>query len=208
MYFLSTFISNLFCHLGLKNSIQRDFYEITSFFLKGISMKKLFLLLFPILALTACTGIPDGVTPVKNFNAEKYVGTWYEVARLDHRFERGLTKVTATYSLLEDGGIKVVNRGFNPEKKEWTEAEGKAYFVNGPDLAYLKVTFFWPFYGSYVIFELDQENYQYALVSGPDKSYLWLLSRTPTLDQATKAKLINRAKATGFDVSQLITVEH
>ncbi|MFA0071671.1 lipocalin family protein, partial [Vibrio breoganii] len=106
-------------------------------------------------------------------------GTWYEVARLDHSFERGLSNISAEYSLRDDGGVKVVNRGYSLEKGEWNEAEGKAYFVEESDQGYLKVSFFGPFYGAYVVFELDKEGYQYAFVSGPDTDYLWLLSRTP-----------------------------
>ncbi|MGB5398251.1 MAG: lipocalin family protein, partial [Gammaproteobacteria bacterium] len=131
------------------------------------------------LFLTACAGIPENVKPVDNFKLANYLGKWYEIARLDHSFERGLTNVTADYSLRDDGGVKVLNRGYSVEDGAWTDAEGKAYFVEGPDQGYLKVSFFGPFYGSYIVFELDHENYQYSLVSGPDTSYLWILARDP-----------------------------
>ncbi len=160
------------------------------------------------LLLSACLGIPDSVTPVQDFELDRYLGKWYEIARLDHSFERGLEKVTADYSLRDDGGVKVVNRGFSIETKEWNEAEGKAYFVNGPTEGYLKVSFFGPFYGSYVIFELDQENYQYAFVSGPDRSYLWLLARTPAVPKELIARFINTSRALGFATRNLIFVEH
>lgn len=124
------------------------------------------------LLLTGCVGLPENVKPVDDFNADKYLGKWYEIARLDHSFERGLSKVSASYSLRDDGGIRVLNRGYDAQKQQWKEAEGKAYFMNGADQGYLKVSFFGPFYGSYIVFELDHENYQYSLVSGPDKSYL------------------------------------
>jgi apolipoprotein D and lipocalin family protein len=87
---------------------------------------------------------------------ERYLGKWYEIARLDHSFERGLEKVSATYSLRDDGGVRVENRGFSQKKNTWKAAEGKAYFVRDSNEGYLKVSFFGPFYGSYVIFELDQ----------------------------------------------------
>ena len=135
-------------------------------------------------------------------------GKWYEIARLDHSFERGLERITANYSLREDGGVSVINRGYSVEKNEWKEAEGKAYFVNEDTEGYLKVSFFGPFYGSYVIFELDQENYQYAFVSGPDLSYLWLLSRKPNLEQQVINRFKEKSRELGFDVSKLIFVNH
>lgn len=160
------------------------------------------------LSLFACTNIPDGVTPVKGFEKQRYLGTWYEIARLDHSFERGLEQVTATYTEREDGGVKVINQGFNPEKNEWKSAEGKAYFVSEPDIGHLKVSFFGPFYASYVIAELDKENYDYALITGPDTSFLWILSRTPTLPQNTLERLVKQAQQYGFDTSELILVNH
>lgn len=169
-------------------------------------MKRLFIAL--ILFLTGCVGVPEGVKPVDDFRLERYLGKWYEIARLDHRFERGLSRITADYSLRDDGGVRVLNRGYSAEAKQWKEAEGKAYFVDGTDQGYLKVSFFGPFYGSYIVFELDQENYQYALVCGPDKSYFWILSRTPEMKKDLKDKLIAKATALGFDTGKLIFVEH
>ena len=159
------------------------------------------------LLLAGCVGKPPQIEPVTNFKSDKYLGKWYEIARLDHSFERGLNQVTAEYSLRDDGGLKVLNRGYNKEKSEWKEAEGKAYFVEQPDTAYLKVSFFGPFYGSYIVFDLDQENYSYSMISGPNKSYLWLLSRTPTMDEATKKRLVDKAQALGFDTAKLIYVD-
>ncbi|MCA0900121.1 MULTISPECIES: lipocalin family protein [Microbulbifer] len=156
--------------------------------------------------LTSCTGIPEGVTPVENFTLDPYLGRWYEIARLDHSFERGLTRVTAEYSMRENGGVRVVNRGFDAEKSKWQQVEGKAYFVGAPNVGHLKVSFFGPFYGSYIIFDLDQD-YRYAMVAGPSRSYLWLLSRTPTVDEAVKQRFINRAESLGFDTRSLIFVE-
>ncbi|PWF47672.1 lipocalin family protein [Massilia glaciei] len=168
-------------------------------------MKKL-IILFALL-LGACVSKPDNITPVKNFETAKYLGKWYEIARLDHSFERGLSQVTAEYSLREDGGLKVLNRGYKAEDSKWKDASGKAYFVDQADVGYLKVSFFGPFYGAYVIFDLDHENYSYSLVSGPDKSYLWLLSRTPTMDPVTQQRLVAKAQALGFETSKLIFVD-
>ncbi len=157
--------------------------------------------------LAACTtGKPDNITPVDNFDANRYLGKWYEIARLDHSFERGLSDVTAEYSMRDDGAIKVINRGYNDVTMKWKDAEGKAKFVGEPNVGYLKVSFFGPFYGSYVVFDLDRENYSYSMVSGADKSYLWILSRTPTMDEATKKRLVDKAQALGFDTSKLIWV--
>jgi apolipoprotein D and lipocalin family protein len=166
------------------------------------------LLITLMLLLSGCVGIPDGVHPVNNFKAEKYLGKWYEIARLDNSFERGLTRITADYSLLDDGGIKVINRGYSTSENKWQEAEGKAYFVGDPQQAHLKVSFFGPFYGSYIVFELDHDNYQYALISGPDKSYFWLLARQPVISEDTKRTLIAKAASLGFDTKKLIFVNH
>jgi apolipoprotein D and lipocalin family protein len=160
------------------------------------------------LVLSGCMGMPQNVVAVKDFELDSYLGEWFEIARLDHSFERGLDHVTANYSLRDDGGVTVTNRGYSIEKKAWKEAEGKAYSVNGQDDGFFKVSFFGPFYSSYVIFELDKDNYQYAFVSGYNTSYLWLLSRTPTVDEDIKAKFITRAKEAGFDTDKLIFVEH
>lgn len=151
--------------------------------------------------------MPNYVEPVKDFKLDRYLGKWYEIARLDHSFERGLTQVSAEYSLKPDGGVKVINRGYSAAKQEWKEAEGKAYFVNGENEAYLKVSFFGPFYGSYVVFGLDQQNYQYAFISGPDTDYLWLLARTPTVSPEVIKQFVDMASARGFDTDSLIYVE-
>ncbi|GLR30834.1 lipocalin family protein [Shewanella decolorationis] len=169
-------------------------------------MKKL-LLLISVLVLSGCLGMPRNVEPVKDFELERYLGKWYEIARLDHSFERGLTQVTAEYSLKPDGGVKVINRGYSAAKQQWKEAEGKAYFVNGDSEAYLKVSFFGPFYGAYVVFGLDQKDYQYAFISGPDTDYLWLLARTPTVSPEVIQQFVEMASARGFDTNSLIYVD-
>ena len=170
------------------------------------------LVLLTSLLLSACMGVPDNVKVVQSVNASQYLGTWYEIARLDQSFERGLEKISATYSLKADGGIKVLNRGFNVAKNEWKEAEGKAYFVDAPNAdktntGKLKVSFFGPFYGAYNIIALDA-NYQHMMICGPDKSYLWILSRTPQLAESIKQELIAQAKALGFATDKLIFVKH
>jgi apolipoprotein D and lipocalin family protein len=136
------------------------------------------------------------------------LGKWYEIARLDHSFERGLSNVTAYYSMRSDGGIHIRNQGYSEATKEWEIAEGKAYFVGSPDVGHLKVSFWGPFYGSYVIMELDHKTYQYSLVCGPDRNYLWLLSRSPVMDEKIKNKLIGMASELGFDTGKLIIVKH
>ena len=167
-----------------------------------------FFVLFILIFMSGCMGIPKGVNPVENFVLDKYLGKWYEIARLDHSFERDLVKVTAEYSIREDGSVKVLNRGFSNKNKKWKEAKGKAYFVRGKDEGYLKVSFFGPFYGSYIIFELDKENYQYAFVTSSKKSYLWFLSRTPSVNNELKNRFVMRSKELGFNTDNLIFVEH
>ena len=168
-------------------------------------MLRTLLLTLPLL-LAACTYTPKDIKPVEGFQVDQYLGTWYEIARLDHSFERGLEKVTATYSMREDGGLKVINRGFDPVKQEWKEAVGKAYFIDTPDIGKLKVSFFGPFYGGYNIIELDKPYYNYVMICGPDKSYFWILSRTPQLPYPIKAQLISKAKELGFATDELIYV--
>ena len=169
---------------------------------------RIFITLIVVTTLTACTGKPDGIAAVENFKLDRYLGKWYEIARLDHSFERGLDNITAEYSLLEDGGVRVINSGYSNEDKEWEQAEGKAYFVDSNDSGHLKVSFFGPFYGSYIVFELDEEDYQYAFVSGPNTSYLWLLSRTPQVEQSIVDRFIQRSRESGFDTDELLFVEH
>lgn len=160
-----------------------------------------------LLILTGCTGIPKGITPVDGFEVERYVGKWYEIARLDHGFERGLINVTAHYSLRESGGITVVNRGFDPAANKWKEAVGKAFFIEEPQIGRLKVSFFGPFYAAYNIIELDKDEYSYAMVCGHSLSYFWILARQRHLDQEVLADLVNKAYEMGFNVEELIYVE-
>ena len=167
-----------------------------------------------ILLLTSCiTEMPQAAkdSVIQSIDANQYLGTWYEIARFDHSFEKGLEKVTANYSLQKDGSIKVINRGYSTEKKQWKEAEGIAKFVDplNADASHtgrLKVSFFGPFYGPYNIIELDKFYYNYAMVSG-GQDYLWILSRTPQLTDSVKQKLIARAKHLGYATDKLIMVK-
>lgn len=165
-------------------------------------------LFFASVIVSACAGHPSGTSAVSGFELDRYLGTWYEIARLDHRFERGLTDVTADYTLRDDGGVRVVNRGRSTKTAEWDEAIGKAYLVDSPDVGRLKVSFFGPFYGGYNILELDIENYQYALVAGPDRSYLWILARSPDLSETVVQSLVEKARRLDFPVDELIYVSH
>jgi len=169
-------------------------------------MKKTFMLIF-VLAFLGCVKIPQGIEPVKDFEANRYLGKWYEIARLDHSFEKGLTKVTAEYLINKDGSIRVINRGYDEKSGKWKDAESKAFFVKDNKTGFLKVSFFGPFYGSYVIFGLDKDEYQYSFVSGPDRGYLWLLSRTPGISNETKERFLTETSRLGFDTRKLIYVK-
>jgi len=173
--------------------------------IKQIAIKPLAILLGCAL-LSACLGKPEGVTPVATLDQQQYLGTWYEVARLDHSFERGLSNVTADYSLRDDGGLRVINRGYSAEKGAWQQAEGKAYTIDSAQPGHLKVSFFGPFYGSYIVFELDK-NYQYAFVAGNTSDYLWLLARTPAVTEKVKERFLQSAEALDFNVDELIFVD-
>ncbi len=159
------------------------------------------------LGLAACVAVPDGVTPVTDFDLDRYLGNWYEIARLDHSFERDLTNVTATYSLREDGSVRVLNSGFDPRSCTFDTREGRATFNGDPTVASLGVSFFGPFKGGYHVIDLASD-YSYALVSGPNKDFLWILSRSPSLPEATLQRLINEARSAGFPVDELIIVSH
>jgi apolipoprotein D and lipocalin family protein len=169
---------------------------------------RLFALTFLAVLAAGCTGLPAGVEPVRGFELERYLGTWYEIARLDHPFERGLERITATYERRDDGGVRVLNRGFDVEAGDWRDAEGKAYFIGSPDVGRLKVSFFGPFYGSYNIMALDQEGYRWVMICGPDTDYLWILSREPVLPEGVLERLLALASERGFDTDKLIYVEH
>ena len=154
---------------------------------------------------SGCTSAPPGITPVQNFDLEGYLGTWYEIARLDHSFERGLSDVRADYALLPDGAIAVRNSGYGVEG--WEVAEGRALPVGDPTVGHLKVSFFGPFFGAYVIFVLDQDA-GWALVSGPNRDFLWLLARSSELPAGERREALALAEAAGFEVAALIFPSH
>ncbi len=166
------------------------------------------LLLLCIVMLSACShsttakGIDS--TPVSEFDLERYMGTWFEIARFDNRFERNLINVKAQYELLSNGKVKVVNSGVNSQSGEWQEAVGKARTtrISGR----LEVSFFWIFYSPYIVLELDS-NYEWALVGSRSDKYLWILSRTAKLPQPTIDHIFKRAKARGYDTTKLMFVE-
>ncbi len=168
-------------------------------------MKKTLLSLFLLLGGCAVAP-PSGVTPITGFELDRYLGRWYEIARLDHSFERGLSNVSAKYSMREDGGVKVLNRGYDDRTGVWKDAEGRACFTGEPTVGSLKVSFFGPFYGGYHIVALDRANYAYAMISGPSRDYLWILARTRQLPPTVLADLLRQAKALGFATDSLIWV--
>lgn len=161
------------------------------------------------LTLAGCskTSVPSGCTPVKDFQVDRYMGTWYEVARLENKFEKGMTHCTADYSLKESGAVQVVNRGWKPEDLAWKESVGTALFLGEKTVGSLRVSFFGPFWGGYHILALDQEAYQWAMVAGPNREYLWFLSRTPQMDPAVLERLKEEARKLDFPVDQLLLVD-
>ena len=173
-------------------------------------MKKLLLTLIGSISavfLSACATIPEGAKAVTSFDKGKYLGKWYEIARLDFRFEKGLNNTTANYGVNEDGTIRVQNRGFDYNKSEWKEAIGKAKFREDPSIASLKVSFFGPFYGSYNVIAIDEE-YRYALVCGKNLDYLWILSRESSIPEKVKQNYLKIAENLGYKTTDLIWVKH
>lgn len=152
-------------------------------------------------------GLPKGATAIKNFDSDKYLGKWYEIARFDFRFEKDLNQTTANYSLNENGSIKVVNRGYNYVKNEWKESVGEAKFIGDKSEAKLKVSFFKPIWSGYNVIDLD-DDYQYALVAGSSLKYLWILSRKPEIPESIKQRFLQKAKSVGYNTDELIWVKH
>jgi len=167
-------------------------------------MKSWFAVLL-LISLAGCTSTSN-LDAVTGFEPDRYLGTWYEVARYPHRFESNLSSVSATYARNEDGSIKVTNRGFNDKHREWESIDGVARLKGTSDLGWLKVSFFKPFYASYKIIHLNDE-YTRAIVTGPSYGYLWILSRKPVLTDAELEPLISKAEGLGFDRNKLIIVD-
>lgn len=159
-------------------------------------------------SLSSCkVSIPAGAVAVKPFDETKYLGTWYEIARMDFKFEKNLSNVTATYSMNENGSIKVDNKGYDTVKNKWKQSIGKAKFVNNSDEGRLKVSFFGPFYAGYNVIEVDK-NYQYALVIGDKPKYLWILSRSPKIPEQIRSAYLKKAKSLGVQVEDLVWTKH
>ncbi len=159
--------------------------------------------LFLTLNFFACVSIPKCAVAVKPFDKDKYLGTWYEIARFDFTFERGLSHVTANYSLKSPGIIRVDNKGYQDAKSRWKESIGKARFVGSEDVGRLKVSFFGPFYAGYNVIALDNQ-YRYALIAGDNLNYLWILSREKTIPETVKNEYLQKAKSLGYDIDRLI----
>lgn len=160
-----------------------------------------------IILLNSCSSIPKGAKAVEQFDKQKYLGKWYEIARIDFKFEKDMNNTTANYSVNNDGSIKVENQGYNYKTQEWQKAIGKAKFVGKDDVAMLKVSFFGPFYSGYNVIALDPE-YKYALIAGQSLKYLWILSRETSIPEEIKQNYLKIAEKIGYDTSSLIWVEH
>lgn len=172
-------------------------------------MKSFLIIIGAVAALqlfTACKTIPRQATAVKPFSQEKYLGKWYEIARLDYKYERHLDHVTAEYGLRPDGLIRVTNRGYNTRKQQWEESVGKAKAVSDPKEGKLKVSFFGPFYAGYNVIAIDPD-YKYALVAGKNTKYLWLLSREKTMPESVKADYLKQAQLIGYKTGELVWVK-
>jgi lipocalin len=164
------------------------------------------LLLTGLMLSTSCSSAQKSMKMniVKEVDLQRYAGTWYEIARFPHRFERDLVGVTATYKLLENDRIEVINQGYKYTLDgELKRAVGKARVPDPERPRHLRVSFFWIFYSDYLILELDQENYQYVLIGSSSDRYLWILCRTPQMDDQTYQMLVKRAVELGYDVSKL-----
>ena len=177
--------------------------------MKSLQIKTTFIIAFLFFIVTGgCQNekpIEMNTTAVKELDLQRYLGTWYEIARFDHSFERNLVGVTATYSMRDDGKIRVVNQGYkNTLFGKSSIAEGKAKLTGEPGK--LKVSFFWIFYADYYIMELG-ENYEWALIGSKSDKYLWILSRTPKLEDNVRNLILHHATKRGYDTSKLIWVE-
>lgn len=174
-----------------------------------------FIWILAVFTLAGVTAAAAGSSPsrstrdiplVENFQLERYLGTWYEIVRLPHGFEKNLEQVTATYSLKNDGKIRVLNRGFHTRKGKWSEAEGRAWMPDVGEPARLKVSFFLFFAADYRVIALDETGYSWAMVTSGSRKYLWILSRSPRMEEALLSDLIRQAEGWGFPVEQLIRV--
>ena len=159
------------------------------------------------IGFSSCASIPEGAVAVKPFDKGKYLGKWYEIARLDFKYERNMDNTTAEYSLNDNGTIKVDNRGYNYKKGKWQQAIGKAKFVGDENLAMLKVSFFGPFYSGYNVIAIDK-NYKYALIAGASLKYLWILSRETSIPNDIKENYLKIAQGIGYNTNELLWIKH
>ncbi|WP_288374466.1 lipocalin family protein [Chryseobacterium culicis] len=153
----------------------------------------------------SCSSMPEKAQPVTQFDVNKYLGTWYEIARFDYRFEKDLDNAMAQYSLNKDGSVHVTNSGYNTKNEKWVSVNGTAKFRGSQDTAALKVSFFGPFYAGYNVVAL--QDYQYALVAGKNLDYLWILSREKNIPENVKQNFLSKAREIGYDTSRLIWVK-
>ena len=152
-------------------------------------------------------GIPDGVTAVTPFDLKRFEGTWYEIARLDHGFEKNMSHVSFTYTLKDGGDFEVVNKSLDGKNGRWETSEGKGAFIGDPNVGRLKVSYFGPFYGRFNIIALDEKNYSWAMATGPSTRYLWILSRKKTLEDPIIQDLIRKAIGMGFKLDKMVHVD-
>ncbi len=161
---------------------------------------------FALYQISQRTGVPAGVHPVEPFDLRRYLGRWYEIARIDHAHEAGLSDTSADYSLRPDGRVQMLNRGFDQRRSRWREMRAVAAPVGERDIGHLQVSLVWPLRASHIVFALD-DDYQHALVCGPTREHLWLLARTPRIRAITRGALLERARAAGFDIDRLLWVD-
>jgi apolipoprotein D and lipocalin family protein len=158
------------------------------------------------LFLFSC-GSSRQLATVEKLDLNQYSGTWYEIARLPNSFETGLECITATYTIMENGKVEVLNKGWNEEDNEWKSVKGSAKRPNEQKPGELKVTFFWPFYGAYYVMWID-DDYNYALVGHPNRKYLWILARNPICDESVLERMKAHATDEGFEVDKMVWVMH
>lgn len=178
--------------------------------MRKVMRQNKWLIFLLIVFINSCNGQNTMIdkTVVADLDIDRYLGKWYEIARFDHSFERGLVGVTAEYSYRKDGKIKVVNAGFKENLNgKRTEAIGKAKIPDTNTPAKLKVSFFWFFYADYLILELD-DNYQWAIIGSSSDKYLWILSRTPQINSQLYDEMLVLIKKRGYDTNKLIKVYH
>jgi apolipoprotein D and lipocalin family protein len=152
-------------------------------------------------------GIPDGMTAVTPFDLKRFEGTWYEIARLDHGFEKNMSHVAYSYTLKEGGGFTVENKAFDTKSAQWQTSSGKGDLIDDANVGRLKISYFGPFYGSFNIIALDEKNYNWAMVTGPNARYFWILSRQKTLDNVVMQELVRKAVGLGFKLERMIQVD-